>query len=294
MRKLFKLVLVSILMLTVLTGCKKKESNEVNGFDVNKNINLLTREEGSGTRGAFVELFGIEMKDESGQKVDYTSEEAVVSNSTSVMMTSVSTDLYAMGYISLGSLNDTIKAVKIDGVEATVDNIKSGTYKIFRPFNVAYKEDLNDLGKDFLNYVMSIDGQKIVSDNGYISLDSDYNYETSNINGKIVISGSSSVTPIMEKLKEAYIKLNPDVTIDLEQSDSTSGMVDASDGTSDIGMASRDLKDSEIEKGLISLTIANDGIAVIVNNDSLVTDLSKEQVKDIFMGNITTYSEIVK
>ena len=233
-------------------------------------ITVISREDGSGTRGAFIELFGIEVKNDAGEKVDMTTDDAEITNSTSVMMTSVAGNTEAIGYISLGSLNDTVKAVKIDGAEATVDNIKSGTYKIARPFNIATKGEVSDVAQDFIKYIMSEDGQKVVEDNGYISQGNDGAYESAGLSGKVVVGGSSSVTPVMEKLKEAYVALNPDVTIEVQQSDSTTGMTSAIEGVCDIGMASRDLKDSEIEKGLTGTTIAMDGIAVIVNNDSPV------------------------
>ena len=255
-------------------------------------ITVISREDGSGTRGAFIELFGIEVKNDAGEKVDMTTDDAEITNITSVMMTSVAGNTEAIGYISLGSLNDTVKAVKIDGAEATVDNIKSGTYKIARPFNIATKGEVSDVAQDFIKYIMSEDGQKVVEDNGYISQGNDGAYESAGLSGKVVVGGSSSVTPVMEKLKEAYVALNPDVTIEVQQSDSTTGMTSAIEGVCDIGMASRDLKDSEIEKGLTGTTIAMDGIAVIVNNDSPVEELSSDSVKGIYTGEITDWADV--
>ena len=255
-------------------------------------ITVISREDGSGTRGAFIELFGIEVKNDAGEKVDMTTDDAEITNSTSVMMTSVAGNTEAIGYISLGSLNDTVKAVQIDGAEATVDNIKSGTYKIARPFNIATKGEVSDVAQDFIKYIMSEDGQKVVEDNGYISQGNDGAYESAGLSGKVVVGGSSSVTPVMEKLKEAYVALNPDVTIEVQQSDSTTGMTSAIEGVCDIGMASRDLKDSEIEKGLTGTTIAMDGIAVIVNNDSPVEELSSDSVKGIYTGEITDWADV--
>lgn len=255
-------------------------------------ITVISREDGSGTRGAFIELFGIEVKNDAGEKVDMTTDDAEITNSTSVMMTSVAGNTEAIGYISLGSLNDTVKAVKIDGAEATVDNIKSGTYKIARPFNIATKGEVSDVAQDFIKYIMSEDGQKVVEDNGYISQGNDGAYESAGLSGKVVVGGSSSVTPVMEKLKEAYVALNPDVTIEVQQSDSTTGMTSAIECVCDIGMASRDLKDSEIEKGLTGTTIAMDGIAVIVNNDSPVEELSSDSVKGIYTGEITDWADV--
>lgn len=255
-------------------------------------ITVVSREDGSGTRGAFIELFGIQVKDESGEKVDMTTEDAEITNSTSVMMTTISGNTEAIGYISLGSLNDTVKAVKIDGAEASVDNIKSGSYKIARPFMVAYKDGLSEAAADFMKYIMSEEGQKVVEDNGYISQGNEGAYQAAGVSGKVVLAGSSSVTPVMEKLKEAYAVLNPDVTVEVQQSDSTTGMTSAIEGVCDIGMASREVKDSELEAGLTASTIAMDGIAVIVNNDSPVAELTSENVRAIFTGEVTEWEEV--
>lgn len=255
-------------------------------------ISVVSREDGSGTRGAFVELFKIEEKNDAGEKIDNTTEDAEITNSTSVMMTTIAGNTEGIGYISLGSLNDTVKAVKIDGAEATVDNIKSGAYKIARPFNIATKEGLSDVAADFIKFIMSEDGQKVVEDNGYISQGNDGAYTAAGLSGKIVVAGSSSVTPVMEKLKEAYAALNPDVTVEVQQSDSTTGMTSAIEGVCDIGMASRELKDSELEAGLTPTVIAMDGIAVIVNNDSPVEELTSENVKEIFTGEITDWADV--
>lgn len=255
-------------------------------------ISVVSREDGSGTRGAFIELFKIEEKNDAGEKIDNTTEDAEITNSTSVMMTTIAGNTEAVGYISLGSLNDTVKAVKIDGAEATVDNIKSGTYKIARPFNIATKDGLSDVAADFIKFIMSEDGQKVVEDNGYISQGNEGAYTEAGLSGKIVVAGSSSVTPVMEKLKEAYAALNPNVTVEVQQSDSTTGMTSASEGVCDIGMASRELKESELEAGLNPLVIAMDGIAVIVNNESPVEELSSENVKAIFTGEVTDWADV--
>ena len=264
-------------------------------FSAKEDITIVSREDGSGTKGAFVELFGIEEKDESGEKVDRTTTDAQTTNNTSVMMTTVSGDMYAIGYISLGSLNNTVKAVKIDGVEPTVDNVKNETYKIARPFNIAYKEDaLSDAAKDFINYIMSSEGQQIITDNGYISIDGAQPYSGNNTGGKIVIAGSSSVSPVMEKLAEAYKKINADADIEIQTNDSTTGMTSAADGVCDIGMASRELKDNELESGLTPLVIAMDGIAVIVNNDNPASDISSDEIKSIYIGEIGNWESIIK
>jgi len=276
----------------VNTGNNSGTSNNT-VFDSSKEITVISRESGSGTRGAFVELLGIEEKDEDGNKKDRTTDEAVISNSTSVVMASVAANPYAIGYISLGSLNDTVKAVKVDGVEATVDNIKNGSYIVSRPFNIATKESVSELAKDFINFILSTEGQKIVEDNGYISVSAVENFVSTKLSGKIVVAGSSSVTPVMEKLKEAYLKVNPNAEIEIQLSDSSTGMNSAINGTCDIGMASRELKGSELEKGLIPTVIAMDGIAVIVNNKNPVDNLANEQIKDIYTGKVQHWSEIL-
>lgn len=293
-KKLLAFVLGSIVTLSSFTGCGGGGAGDSAKFDTAKEINVLTREDGSGTRGAFVELFGIEQENEAGEKVDLTTSNAAVTNSTSVMMTTVAGDLYSIGYISLGSMNDTVKAVQIDGTDATVENIKNGSYKIARPFNIATKDGLSDAAQDFIDFIMSADGQKVIEDNGYISVSDGEAYTGKMDSGKIIIAGSSSVTPVMEKLKEAYLAKNPNVTIEIQQSDSSTGMSDTIDGTCDIGMASRELKDSEIEKGLNAVVIAMDGITVIVNNSCPADNLTSEQVKDIFMGNTVTWDEVLQ
>lgn len=281
------------MMLSALAGCGGKDNGSAGGFHAEKEINVLTREDGSGTRGAFIELFGIEQKNEAGEKVDYTTDNAAVTNSTSVMMTTVAGDPYAIGYISLGSMNDTVKAVQIDGADATVDNIKNGTYQIARSFKIVVADNLSDVARDFIDFIMSADGQAVIEDNGYISVSDAEAYSGRMDSGKIVISGSSSVTPVMEKLKEAYLLRNPDVTVEIQQSDSSTGIADAIDGTCDIGMASRELKDSEIEKGVAATVIAMDGIAVIVHVDCPVNSLTSEQVKEIFMGSTVNWNEVL-
>ena len=255
-------------------------------------INVVTREDGSGTRGAFIELFGLEEKNSDGEKVDLTTQNAIVTNSTSVMLTTVAEDGSAIGYASIGSLNDSVKVVDIDGAEATVENIKDGSYKVSRPFNIVTKDDTNEAAKDFINFILSSEGQAIVEKSGYIPLDDNGSYKSSVNSGKVVISGSSSVTPVMEKLKEAYAKVNPDVTIEIQQSDSSTGVANTVDGTADIGMASRELKDTEEKEGVTATVIAMDGIAVIVNDKNEVDDLTSEQVKDIFAGDTTSWEDL--
>ena len=261
-------------------------------FNSKKSISVLSREDGSGTRGAFIELFGIEKKDASGKKVDYTTDEAAITNSTAVMLTSVAGDNYAIGYVSLGSLNDSVKALKIDGADATVANINNGSYKISRPFNIAVKEGLSPVAQDFVNFIISDDGQKIIAANKYIKIQNTKAYSSNKASGKVVVAGSSSVSPVMEKLIEAYKGVNPNAKIELQTSDSTTGVTNAINGNCDIGMASRALKDSEKAKGVQEITIAIDGIAVIVNKLNPVADMTKSQVEQIFTGKTIKWSEL--
>ncbi len=305
-KKIVTLLMMAALAATALTGCNGSEEaaetpatteesvvSEGSDFDYDNDIAVVSREDGSGTRGAFIELFGVEQKNEEGEKIDYTTVEATITNNTSVMMTTVANDEYAIGYISLGSMNDTVKALKIDGVEASVENIENGTYTVNRPFNLAVKEELTDAAEDFMNYILSAEGQAIVNDNGYIMIDSAAAaFESNGAEGKVVVAGSSSVTPVMEKLKEAYAAVNANVTIEINTNDSSTGVSSAIEGTCDIGMASRALKDTETAEGVQEVTIAKDGIAVIVNNNNPVEDLTTETVKNIYVGDILTWSEI--
>lgn len=265
---------------------------EAAGASMEGAIDVISREDGSGTRGAFIELFGVEQKDASGEKVDYTTDDAEVTNSTEVMITSVAGDKQAIGYISLGSLNDSVKALKIDGAAATVDDIKDGTYKIARPFNIVTTGEVSDVAQDFINFIFSEEGQKVVEDNGYISQGNQGAYTASGKSGKVTVAGSSSVTPVMEKLAEAYKALNSDVTVEVQQSDSTTGVTSALEGVCDIGMASRELKEEETAKGAQGQVIAMDGIAVVVNNENPIEDLTSEQVKGIYVGDTTDWSEL--
>lgn len=285
MKKILALIMAMILA-TISVGAFAE------AFDASTAITVMSREDGSGTRGAFIELFGIEQEDEEGNKVDMTTEEAVITNSTSVMMTGVAGDAYAIGYISLGSLNETVKALNVDGAAASVENIENGTYKIARPFNIATGAEVSEVAQDFINYILSADGQAVITENGYIAVSDAEAYTAAGVSGKIVVAGSSSVTPVMEKLKEAYVALNPEVEIEVQQSDSTTGVNSVIDGVCDIGMASRDLKDSELEKGVTGTVIARDGIAVIVNNENPTTDITSAQVLSIFTGETTTWSDM--
>lgn len=311
MKKKLAALLITGIMAVAMTACGSSNSGTDNSgstdgtaktessadadsdWDNTRDITVVSREDGSGTRGAFVELFGIE-EEVNGEKVDMTTEEANITNSTSVMMSTVAQDEYAIGYISLGSLDDSVKAVKVDGSEATAENIKNGSYKISRPFNIATKEDLSDAAQDFEDFILSTEGQKVVEDNKYIPLDDVSDYKSNGASGKVVVAGSSSVSPVMEKLKEAYQAVNSDVEVEIQTSDSTTGMQNAIDGVCDIGMASRELKDSETEGGLTAQVIAMDGIAVVVNNSNPMDEMSSDNVKDIFTGAVTTWDEVAK
>lgn len=262
-------------------------------FKADSDIAVISREDGSGTRGAFVELFGVEQKNDAGEKIDYTIDTAAITQSTGVMKTSVSQNEYAIGYISLGALDDTVKALNIDGAEATVENIKNGSYKISRPFNIVTTANLSPLAQDFIDFIMSADGQAVIEGEKYIPVSDAPAYSGTKQSGTITVAGSSSVTPVMEKLKEAYVAVNPDVTVEINQSDSTTGVNSAVDGICDIGMASRELKDSETEKGALGTVIAMDGITVIVSNDNPAHELTADEVKDIYTGNITTWESLV-
>lgn len=301
LKKLLAVTAIVAMTAVSVVGCGSSDEGKAEGgndkkaeWDAANDISVVSREDGSGTRGAFIELFGVEEKDENGEKMDMTTEEAAITNSTSVMMNTVSGNEYAIGYISLASLDDSVKAVKIDGAEPTVENIKSGDYKIQRPFNIVTKDGISEVAQDFVNYIMSPEGQKVVEENSGIPMDDVKPYESNGATGKIVVAGSSSVSPIMEKLKEAYLKVNTGAEIEIQTSDSTTGVTSVVDGLCDIGMASRELKDTELAEGVTPTVIALDGIAVIVNNDSTVEELSSEQVKSIYTGEVLTWDEVVE
>lgn len=300
-KKITATALFGVLAVSAFAGCGGAGSSS-NGssdagsdaakFDASKTISVVTREEGSGTRDAFTELTGVLVKN-GDNKTDNTTTSAVTINSTEAVITNVKDNEAAIGYISLGSLNDTVKALKIGGVEATADNVKSGDYAVSRPFNIAYKGELSEAAQDFVDYIMSSDGQKIVSDNGYVTVSENAAYSGKKPSGKISVAGSSSVSPVMEKLAEAYQKVNTNAKVEIQTSDSSAGMQSAMGGTCDIGMASRDLKDEE-KSALKVETIAKDGIAVIVNNANTCDDLTLDQVKSIYTGETTVWSDIIK
>lgn len=262
-------------------------------FDNTQAITVVTREEGSGTRGAFIELTGVEEKNDAGEKVDNTSAGAATQNSTNGVMTTVANDETAIGYISLGSLNDTVKAVTVGGVTASADTVKDGTYTLARPFNIVTNGDPTDpLAVDFINFCMSADGQAIATEEGYIGADGAAAFEGTLPSGSITVGGSSSVSPLMEKLIEAYKALNANANIEMLTTDSTVGVSGALDGTYTIGMASRELQDSEVEAGAKATVLAMDGIAVVVNPANPIEDLTTEQIKSIYTGETTTWDAI--
>lgn len=295
-KKLFVL-LTAATMLTAMTACggnndsaSGSDAAASGGSDLGM-ISVVSREDGSGTRGAFIELMGVEEKDADGNKTDMTTADAIITNNTEVMMSTVAGDPASIGYVSLGSLGDQVKALTVDGAEATAENVKSGTYKVARPFNIATKGEPTGVAKDFINFILSADGQKIVSED-YITVDDQAAaFQTDGSTGKLVIGGSSSVTPLMEKLVEAYKAINAGAEIELQASDSTSGMTGTIEGTYDIGMASREMKEEELAE-LKGTVIAMDGIAVIVNNENPLTGLTSEQIGQIYKGEITDWSEV--
>ena len=290
MKKNIAVLLLVVLTISMFTACS---GGDASAFDSKKDITVVSREDGSGTRGAFIELFGIEQKNEDGTRKDLTTKEAIIAKQTDVMMTNISGDKYAIGYISLGSLNDTVKALQIDGVVPSAENVINGTYSIARPFNIATKGEATELAKDFIDFILSNEGQAVVA-NSYIAVSENaLTYAGNKPSGKIVVAGSSSVTPIMEKLKEAYVLVNPGATIEIQLSDSSAGITGVIDGTCDIGMASRELKESELEQ-LTSIQIALDGITIIANHDNPTVNLTKEQVRAIFTGEMLKWSEVSK
>ena len=284
------LALAAMLSMGVLVGCGGTSDSTEGGTGT---INVISREDGSGTRSAFVELFGVEEKDANGEKIDRTKADASVTNSTAVMMTNVANDPNAIGYLSLGSLDDSVKAVKIDNVDATADNVKNGTYAVSRPFNIVTKDSVSEVAQDFIDFILSADGQKIVEDNKYTaSVDNAKAFKTKAPTGKLVIAGSSSVSPVMEALKEAYLAINTNAEIEIQTSDSTTGVNSAKEGICDIGMASRELKDEEKSAGLTATVIAIDGIAVIVNDNNPIETKTKDQVKSVYVGETTDWSQL--
>lgn len=296
MKKSVSLLLAGLMLCGALAGCGGNDSADANnaaeGGDAAASgtsgaITVISREDGSGTRSAFVELTGVE--DDNG---DNTTVDAEIANKTDVVLTSVAGNESSIGYVSLGSLNGTVKAVKVDGVEATTDNVKSGDYKLSRPFNIATKGEPTGVAKDFINFILSADGQAIVEEEGYITVNDEAEaFTTDGSEGQIAVGGSSSVSPVMEKLIEAYQAVNPKAKIELQTSDSTSGMTGAIDGTFAIGMASRELKDEE-KAELTGTSIALDGIAVVVNPNNTVEDLTMDQIKSIYIGETTDWADV--
>lgn len=287
MKKAISILAAAALAAAMFAGC----SGENSSSGASGAITVITREDGSGTRGAFIELTGVEKKDGEGNRSDETTLSALTSKSTDAVLTQVKGDVNAIGYISLGSMNEDVKALKIEGVEATIDNIKADKYAIARPFNIAVKGDVSDVTADFIKFIMSADGQKVIEDNGYVAVnDSAEAYTPADVSGTIKINGSSSVTPVMTKLKEAYEKINDKADIEIQQTDSSTGMKTVAEGSCDIGMASRELKDTESE--LNGTTIAKDGIAIIVNPNNALDDINVETIRKIYVGEITSWEDV--
>jgi phosphate transport system substrate-binding protein len=290
MKKLLGTVLAVGILATSLVGCG--QSGKAKEFNLDTEISVISREDGSGTRGAFVELTGVEEKKSDGTKKDNTTKEAIIKDGTDKILTTVSGDMYSIGYISLGSLNDSVKALSVDGIEANAQNVKDGKYPIARPFNIATKAEPTGLAKDFIDYIMSKEGQEIIVKKGFIAVKDDAPaYAGTKPSGKITVGGSSSVSPVMEKLIEGYKKVNPSATVELQTNDSSAGMKGAMSGTFDIGMASRELKSTE-KAELKDMAIAIDGIAVIVNKDNTLSNVSKTAIKDVFVGKVMTWEDV--
>lgn len=286
MKKILALTLCVVMAIAVFTGCG---NNNADSKTDGAPITVISREDGSGTRGAFTELMGIMVDD-----VDNTTTSAEISQSTSVVLTTVAGNKNSIGYVSLGSLNDTVKAVKVDGVDATVENIKGGSYAVSRPFLVVTNDKLTDVSKDFIKFILSKQGQDIIAEEGYITIDDNAaDYETQKgIKGKIVLAGSTSVSPVMQKLADAYKAIYSDVTLEIQQTGSGAGITSTIEGACDIGMSSRDLKPEETAEDIEGITIAMDGIAVVVNNENSVEDLTSEQIRQIFTGEVTDWSQV--
>jgi len=276
----------------LLAGCGGATGQSGAGFNASREITVVSRESGSGTRGAFIELTGIEVRGTDGTVTDMTSAEATIGNGTNAIMTNVAGDIYAIGYISTGSVNDTIRAVSVDGVAPTAENIIAGSYAIARPFIIVTADSLDPLAGEFIDFIMSAPGQEIVAGR-YIPVDpSAPAFQSAGHSGRVVIGGSSSVAPVMELLSEGYRELNPNATIEVHSSGSGAGITGAIDGLLDIGMSSREIRDSEMEQLDMQLTIAMDGIAVIINNANPTTNLTSEQVREIFTGELTRWSDV--
>lgn len=293
-KKILATAAAGLIAMASLAGCgstgssSSSDNSSAGGFDTKSNISVITREDGSGTRSAFIELTGVQ-EEKDGTKTDNTLSTAIVQSSTQAVLTGVAGDPTAIGYISLGSLNDTVKAAKIDGVEPTSETVKDGSYKISRPFNIATKDNLSEAAQNFIDYILSKEGQEIVNKDYVEAVDNAEPFAGAKGKGKVKVGGSTSVSPVMEKLAEAYQKVNKDVTVEVNTSDSSTGMSQAAEGTVDIGMASRELKDSETAKGIKGTVIAKDGIAVIVNKSNTVEDIKLDQLKDIYTGSTTTW-----
>ncbi|MDR0293854.1 MAG: substrate-binding domain-containing protein [Oscillospiraceae bacterium] len=284
MKKIFALALAALPLFTALTAC----SSPAGGFDKGTAITVVSREEGSGTRDAVRDLFDV--KDADGK--ENVTEEAITADGTGVMISNVAGNPYAIGYCSVASLNDTVKALTIDGVAATAGNVKNGSYTIQRPFYLATLGEAEGLAKDFIDFILSAEGQAAMVKRCVPIDENAPAYSGGRPSGNLVVGGSSSVTPVMQDLVEAYKAVNPNAAVTIQESDSSKGMNDAKSGAYDIGMASRALKDAEISDGLVPVHIALDGIAVIVHPENPLTALTNEQVRNIYNGEFTKWSGV--
>lgn len=282
-------VLVAAIAVTVFAGCSAKKDNNKNENTASGGaITVISREDGSGTRDAFTEL--MEIIDEQGN--DATVDTAEITNSTSVMMSTVNGNANAIGYVSLGSLSDEVKALSLDGVAPSTQTVKDGSYKLQRPFNIAYNEtSLSDAAKDFIRYIMSTQAAEVINEEGYIAMDTAEDYKASGLSGTVTLAGSTSVAPLMNVLADKYEILNPNVKIEIQESGSSAGIQSAIEGAVNIAMSSRNLKDEE-SKVLASKKIALDGIAVIVNSSNGLNNITSAHLKDIYTGKVTKWEEV--
>ena len=283
-------VILALVMVFSLAACGNGGSDDgADGGAKASPISVISREDGSGTRSAFTELMGILVDD-----VDHTTVNAEISQSTSVVVTTVAGNSKAIGYISMGAMSDAVKAMKVDGVEATTENVKAGTYPVSRPFALCTNGQLTDVAADFIDYILSAEGQAIVAAEGYITVDDAApSYETKDgLEGRIVLAGSTSVAPVMQVIADSYKAIYADVEIEIQQTGSGAGITSTIEKACDIGMSSRALKEEELAQGLTETTIAMDGIAVIVNNENAAEDLTSEQIRQIFTGEVTDWNQV--
>ncbi|HBC29891.1 MAG TPA: phosphate ABC transporter substrate-binding protein [Clostridiales bacterium] len=290
--KLLSIITLALMLSMVFAGCTQETpGTPAADFDFDKDITVVARDAASGTRGAFHEIMNIIVK-ENDTEVDKLVVGALEFDGTDKVITAIEGDKYGIGYISLGSVSERIKAVAVDGVEPTVENVRSGSYSVSRPFLLVTKGTESKLVKDFLKFTESAEGQAITNEMKFIgAIDAPGEYTASGMSGTIKVAGSTSVAPLMEKLQEAYNELNPDVTFETQAQGSSQGIKAAIDGSYDIGMASRELKAEEASE-LNRYVLAIDGIAVIVNNENPKSDLAADDITNIYIGEITKWNEV--